>query len=193
MKIRSLVLIALLSFSSLQILHAQTMMEKEPLGFGLDVYGIFLPVVIYDLLLMEHIHASVSVPYLNGFGLAYSRWGGQTYYRNKYSGIGIQYRRDFKRSFIKFESGMLLEFSKPRDFYIIGLRPGSRVPYVRAHMGWPMGPRFYTGFVINWVPRSKHIIYTENFSGSTPRDFNNFSNPPNRHKSLSFFVGICLK
>lgn len=193
MVFRSLIVAVLLSLSPLHTLHAQTVMEKEPLGFGLDVYGIFLPVVIYDLLVMEHIHASVSLPYLGGFGLAYSKWGGQTYYRNEYSGIGIQYRRDFRRSFIKFESGLLLTYRKPRDFYVIGLRPGSRAPYVRAHMGWPMGPRFYTGFVINWVPRSKHIIYTENFTGTTPRDFNRWSNPPSQHKGLSFFVGICLK
>lgn len=193
MKIRSLVVVVLLTFSSSDLLRSQTMIEKEPIGFGVDVYGIFLPIVFYDLNTFEHLHASISLPYMGGFGLAYSKWGGQSYYKNEYSGIGIQYRRDLRRAFIKFETGMLLRYRKPRDFYVVGLRPGSRVPYVRAHMGWPLGPSFYTGFVINWVPRSQQIIYIENFSGSTPRDFNNFSNPPNQHKSLSVFVGFCLK
>ncbi|MEM8890730.1 MAG: hypothetical protein AAGD28_22325 [Bacteroidota bacterium] len=193
MTIRSFIIVALLSFSSTSLLRSQTVIEKEALGFGLDVYGIFLPIFFYDFHTFDHLHAAITLPEMGGFGLAYSRWGAQGYYRNEYSGMGVHYRRDFKRSFIKFETGLMLKFRKPRDFYNIGLRPGSRIPYVRGHMGWPLGPRFYTGFVINWVPKSKHIIYTDNFSGTTLRDFNSWGSSPNQHKSLVFFVGLCLK
>ncbi|MEM8890729.1 MAG: hypothetical protein AAGD28_22320, partial [Bacteroidota bacterium] len=165
------------------------------LPFGIDAYGVYLPLYFYDVYLIEHVHASLSMPELGNIGPAISYWGFNYPQFRSYSGVGFQYNRQWRKFQAKIETGFLFHYEHHFTSSAIGLPEGRTASYIRFHIGHKFGRFISTGFVFNWIPRNKNVTYIANYSGSPlpTRTVSSREDFFEAHESMVVFIGFSIR
>lgn len=161
----------------------------RPVGF--ELYGSFVPLFLGDPHFFSHAHAHVNFEKLGHSGPSLSYWGyANRYESSRFLGIGYKAGPNWEKFILKMEVGFLLLFEKEKEDFGLELREKAWVNYFRFHIGQRFGRAFAWGMVLNWIPPTQQLDFSYRHFGSS--NFEEYVNPPNRHFSPGFFLGISL-
>ncbi|MEM6801245.1 MAG: hypothetical protein AAF696_07560 [Bacteroidota bacterium] len=183
----------LIVFASLQGQIQEKNLSPEN-SLGVDFYGSMIPFFVDDIIVLSNIHIGLSLDEKANHGPCMSMWSYLDTYRSyRFTGLGYQVGPDWDYLFLKLEAGILLEFlNRNMDVYEVELKKGGLVNYFRFHFGFRFKKRFAWGAILNWIPPTQAVLFTDIGPFRTRARFEDFYRAPNRHISPSFFVGISL-
>ena len=110
----------------------------------------------------------------------------------RFTGIGYKVGPQMKKYIAEFEAGLLVDFYHKGSTYQLKRIAGSKIPYIRLHMGFRFKERFAWGLQGNWMPPTNSIRFTELRFPNPGQGFDVVKSRPNRHVSACIFLGISI-